>query len=199
MLSYGFVKFSRRLMSWQWYSDVTVFKLFAHLMLSANIKDKQWRGTLIKRGDVISSIARLSAETGLTVHQVRTALDKLTSTGEVKITNYSHFTVYSIADYDGFQSEEWEESCPDYADTVTENDKASAGKSQTEGREQTASGQSGVREYKEEYKRNYKNKNNYNKSYSPPAGKTNGKKFMSEPSFDLDLFLQYAKTHDPTL
>lgn len=189
-------------MSWQWYTDVTVFKLFAHLMLSANIKDKQWRGTKIKRGDVISSIARLSAETGLTVHQVRTALEKLTSTEEIKITNYSHFTVYSIADYDGFQSEEWEdEPCPDSADTVTENDKASAGKCQAEGRERTASGQSGVREYKEEYKRNYKNKNNYKKCYSPPAGKTPGKTYLSssEPSFDLNAFLQYAMTHEPTL
>ena len=200
MFSYGYVKFSRRLLTWQWYSDITVFKLFAHLMLSANIKDKMWRGTKIKRGDVISSIARLSAETGLSLHQVRTALDKLTSTSEIKITNYSHFTVYTITDYDAFQSEEWaDEPCPDYADTVTENDSASAKKCQTQSNERTPSGQSGVREYKEEYKRNYKNKNNYNKSYSPPAGKTSGKKFTSEPSFDLDAFLQYAMTHDPTL
>ena len=83
----GWVKLHRQLENWEWYTDVPVKVLFLHCLIKANFEDKKWRGIEIKRGQFITSISNLAIETGLSVSQVRTALNKLETTQEV--TNQS--------------------------------------------------------------------------------------------------------------
>lgn len=79
----GFITLHRKIMKWEWYKDVPTKVLFLHLLLNANYEEKKWRGLIIKRGQLVTSLNHLSEETGLTKQQVRTALCKLEATQEI--------------------------------------------------------------------------------------------------------------------
>lgn len=98
----GWIKIHRKMLQWQWYGDVVVFKLFTHLLLLANHEKKEWRGNLIKRGELITSVSKLATGAGLTVQQVRTALNKLKSTKEITIESCSLNTRISIVNIDKY-------------------------------------------------------------------------------------------------
>ena len=105
----GFIVLHRKIIKWEWYTDNNVFKLFLHLLLRANHEDKYWRGILVKRGQLITSIKHLSDETGLSIKQVRTALDKLKSTGEVVLKGQSRYTLVTIEKYSDYQDKKEKE------------------------------------------------------------------------------------------
>ena len=79
----AYIKIYRKLLNWEWYTDVNATKLFLHCLLKANWKPGRWKGISYEAGEFITSLPSLAKETGLTVRQVRTALTKLKSTGEV--------------------------------------------------------------------------------------------------------------------
>lgn len=79
----GFVKFDRKMTEWEWYRDVPTKVLFIHCIFRANWKIGCVNGTKIKRGQFVTSLAKLSEETGLTIRQTRTALEHLEMTGEL--------------------------------------------------------------------------------------------------------------------
>jgi len=101
----GFIALHRKILDWEWYDDMNVFRLFMHCLLRANHKDKEWRGIMVNRGSFISSFAKLAEETGLTVKQVRTSLDKLKRTNEMASEGSSQHTVFIIKNYDAYQSQ----------------------------------------------------------------------------------------------
>lgn len=102
----GFIKLHRQLKEWEWYTDTNVKSVFIHCLLSANFKDKNWRGTKILRGQFITSYSNLAAEIGLSVRNVRTALDKLEQTNEIKRISTSQYTIISICKFDSYQENE---------------------------------------------------------------------------------------------
>ena len=102
----GFVKLHRRLLNWEWYSDLPVRVLFLHCLLKANFKDTKWKGQTIKAGQFITSIASLSRETALTQQQIRTALWKLKSTGEITNRATSRYSIITVNSWNKWQSEQ---------------------------------------------------------------------------------------------
>ena len=78
----GFIKVHRKLIQWGWYQDHVVKDLFLHLLLTASFKESEWMGRTIQKGQVITSNKHLAEELGFSVQQIRTALNKLKSTGE---------------------------------------------------------------------------------------------------------------------
>ena len=80
-------------------------RLFIHL-LRANYEDKKWRGIIIKRGQLVTSIANLAAETGLSVKNVRTCLGKLQTTKEIGKQSASKFTIITICNYGKYQDQQ---------------------------------------------------------------------------------------------
>lgn len=99
-----YVKINRSLLEWGWYQDKNTCRLFIHMMLKANWKDGFFLGIEIKRGSFVSSLAKLSEETNLSVREIRTALKHLESTGEVTSTKYNKFTVFTVNNYCSYQS-----------------------------------------------------------------------------------------------
>lgn len=99
-----YIKLFRKMLNWEWYTDVNTKVLFLHCLLKANWKDGSWHGHKYKRGQFITSLKSLAKETGLTIQQVRTALDHLKSTGELTSTEYPKFRVITVVSYDSFQS-----------------------------------------------------------------------------------------------
>ena len=104
----GYVKLYRKLESWEWYTDIPTKVLFLHCLLRANHKPNKWRGMTIEAGSFVTSYSKLSSETGLSVREVRTSLNRLKSTSEVTHETTSEFSVINVvkwADYQGYDDE----------------------------------------------------------------------------------------------
>lgn len=99
----GWIKLHRQILDWEWYSDINCSRLFIHLLLTANAKDKTWKGIEVKRGQLITSLQNLSVETGLTLQQLRTAIKKLKSTQEITIKSTSKYTAVTVVNYEDYQ------------------------------------------------------------------------------------------------
>lgn len=99
----GYIKLHRKLLDWEWYDDFPTFRLFTHLLLKVNYEDKKWRGITVKRGSCITSYEILHCETGLTVKQIRRALDNLIKTGEAAKVSTNENTVITVLNYDMYQ------------------------------------------------------------------------------------------------
>lgn len=98
------VKLYRKFTEWEWYSDINTSRLFLHLLLRVNYEDKNWRGVLVKRGSMITSLGNLSKETRLSVMQIRTSLSKLISTHEITYTGTREYSTITIEKYNEYQT-----------------------------------------------------------------------------------------------
>lgn len=99
----NYIKINRSLLEWEWYSDINTTRLFIHLILRANWKDGNFRGTTVPRGSLISSFRKLADETCLTEREIRTAISHLKSTGEVTHEGHSKYSVFTVVNYDIYQ------------------------------------------------------------------------------------------------
>ena len=99
----GYIKLYRKLTQWEWYTDQSTFKLFIHCLLSANHKPKNWRGLEVETGEFVTSFERLSIETGLTIQQVRTSLEKLRKTNEIEFKATNRFSVIKVLKWCDYQ------------------------------------------------------------------------------------------------
>ena len=104
----GYIKLHRKLVGWEWYTDQNTFKLFIHCLLMANHKPNKWRGTVIDTGEFVTSLEKLSVDTGLTIRQVRTSLQRLISTEEIEKKTTSQFTQIKVLKYCDYQTSEFE-------------------------------------------------------------------------------------------
>lgn len=101
----GWIKVHRKLVDWEWYNDINVKVVFLHLLLTANHKEKQWKGQTILRGQKLTSIEHLADDVGLTFQQTRTALKKLKSTHEITIKTTNKNTLITIEKFNNYQFE----------------------------------------------------------------------------------------------
>lgn len=99
-----YIKVSRSMLDWEWYSDINTSRLFIHMLLKANWKDGNFKGTTVPRGSFVSSIRKLADETSLTEREVRTAINHLKTTGEVTHKPTSKYSVFTVVNYDLYQS-----------------------------------------------------------------------------------------------
>jgi len=112
-MSIGFIKLHRKIIEWEWYSDVNVCRIFLHLLLTANFENKKWQGIDISRGQVITSLEKLGKSTSLSIQQTRTALTKLKSTHEITIKSTKLHTFITLTNYNLYQDKIIESNTPD--------------------------------------------------------------------------------------
>ena len=99
----GFVKIHRKLIQWGWYKNDIIKSLFIHLLLSASFKDTLWEGQTIKRGQLVTSYTNLASDIGHSVQEVRTALRKLKSTGEITVESTNKYTIITVVNWEEYQ------------------------------------------------------------------------------------------------
>lgn len=99
----GWIKVHRQILEWEWYSDNNCFRLFIHLLLKANHKERRFKGIELQIGSIVTSRDLLSKETGLTGQQIRTALNKLISTNEITSISSSQGTIIQVVNYEKYQ------------------------------------------------------------------------------------------------
>ncbi len=102
----GWIKIQRALKEWEWYGDSYMVHLLIHMVLSANHEDKVWRGVKINRGQFISSRDKIAQDTGISPQSVRTCLERLKSTSEIRTLATSQFTLYTVVNYDKYQTKD---------------------------------------------------------------------------------------------
>jgi len=99
----GWIKLHKKLLDWEWYNDHNTFRLFTYLLLKANYEKKNWRGIVIERGQLITSLQSLSIETGISIQSLRTSLIKLKSTGELTDVSTGQSRLLTIVKYSDYQ------------------------------------------------------------------------------------------------
>lgn len=88
---------------WRWYHNSTMVHLWVNLLISAREEDG-WHGMIeVKKGQVITSLSKLSAETGISIRKIRTCLSNLLKSGEIKEMTNNHYRIITIIDYDMYQ------------------------------------------------------------------------------------------------
>ena len=91
---------------WRWYHNSTMVHLWVNLLISAREEDG-WYGMIeVKRGQVITSLSKLSAETGISIRKIRTCLSNLVKSGEIKEMTNNHYRIITIIDYNTYKNED---------------------------------------------------------------------------------------------
>ena len=99
----GWIRIHRQILEWEWYNDINCFRVFTHLIIKANYKEKRYKGIELKEGSIITSRDLLAQETGLSPQQIRTTLTKLKSTNEITIETSSKGTIIQVVNYAKYQ------------------------------------------------------------------------------------------------
>ena len=99
----GWIKLHRKITKWEWYDDGNTFRVFLHLLLTANHEDSRYRGHKIPRGSVVTGRKTLAEHLRLSEQQVRTSLKKLNSTNEITSQSTNEFTIITICNYETYQ------------------------------------------------------------------------------------------------
>lgn len=108
----SFVKLDRKLLTWGWKDRPNMVALWIEILLQANYYENEWHGKVYEVGSFPTSVAKLSASTGLTTQQVRTCLNNLKSTNEITITTTSQGTKISVNKWAEYQCCEEEPNKP---------------------------------------------------------------------------------------
>mgnify|MGYP002523259769 CR=1 FL=1 len=96
MLTNGYIKEHRSLLSWGWFKEPMTAHLWEYLRLAANWDEAVFKGTPIYRGELVTSYAAMAEATGMSVQNVRTAIRHLKQTGEITMRSYRDFIMPSI-------------------------------------------------------------------------------------------------------
>ena len=145
----GFVKLHRKMIEWGWYSDCVVKDVFLHILIVATFKPAQYRGYDLVPGQAIIGLSKLSKELGFSIQQVRTALKKLESTGEISLFSTNKFTIATVENWAFYQCED------------KENNKRATNGQQTNNKRATN---------QQQHLKNVKNVKNINKYIMPAMG-----------------------------
>jgi hypothetical protein len=101
----GFVRLFRSIKSWGWYTDVPTSHLFMHLLVSVNWQPGTFLGMDVQAGSLVTSHAKLAQDTGLTMKQVRRALNNLQKTGEICVSRAGLGQLVTLAKWGFYQFE----------------------------------------------------------------------------------------------
>jgi len=161
----GWFKMPRTFDEWPWYGNSACVHMYLHLMMKACYKSQPWQDITLERGELVTSLDRLSKELNISVKQVRTTLDKLQKTNFICRQGTNKYTRIKVLDYDFYQSPEIFEG------------------NQTANQGQTTDKQRAT------YKKEYKDKNIKNDiSYSDRASKNFFKDYDSDISeYEISL------------
>ena len=99
----GWIKVHRKIVDWEWWSDHNTTRLFMYLLLIATHEDIKFQGKVIKRGQLVTSRAKLSLATGISERSIRTSLENLKTTNEITIKSTNRFTIITICKYEDYQ------------------------------------------------------------------------------------------------
>lgn len=181
-----FVKIYRKLLRWRWADNPNMLALWVRILLEASYAEKDWHNITVKKGQLVTSVAKLSAESGLSNKQVRTCLEHLKETGEIILKGANKYSIITICNYDDYQSNLVESG----QTNGEQNGEQEANKGQTKGKQRATS-----KEYKE--RKEEKEEEKINPPLSPQGEPSQKQKIDFEKIFEgygtewIELFKQW--------
>lgn len=106
MNSKGFMRLHRQLLDWEWFDNSQMVHVWIYFLLKANYQDSKWHGIDIPRGSFITSLDTICKDTGLSLQNVRTCMNKLKSTGEITTQSTNKYSVITICKYETYNLQE---------------------------------------------------------------------------------------------
>ncbi|MCP3663973.1 MAG: hypothetical protein GY696_16030 [Gammaproteobacteria bacterium] len=100
----GWIKLHRKMTDWSWYQDSKMVHLFLHLLLKANSHDGSWKGTVVKRGQLICGRRKLALETGISEQTIYRKLRLLEAEQQITTKSNNRFTLITICKYEEYQT-----------------------------------------------------------------------------------------------
>lgn len=195
----GFIKLPREIAEWEWYQDPVAFRLYIHLILSANYTTKKWRGIIVQRGQFVTSTDHLAHDLFLSKQQIRTGIKKLKSTGYITIKTTNKYSLITVVEYDKTQgshtSSNKQNNTPATNQTQTDNKQITTTK---EGKNIKEKNKETIETRKEDFKNNvfkhsqYSNKilDEFIAYWTEIDSKTNKMKFEKQSAFEISVRLK---------
>lgn len=100
----GYIRLWRKIQDWEWYDDPPVLCFFIFCLTSAAYEPTTYKGEDVGTGEFITDLNRISSKTGLTIRQIRTAIEKLTKTGEIDTQATNKRTLIKVRNYAEYQA-----------------------------------------------------------------------------------------------
>ena len=116
----GWVTLHRKFLQWEWFDKPEMVQLFIWLLLNANYADKKWQGTVIKRGQLLTTTPKIMEALRLTERQTRTCISRLKSTGEVSVKTTNKYSIITICNYDRYQVDNFSSDGQNDGQSVTQ-------------------------------------------------------------------------------
>ncbi len=92
-------------LNWEWYGDNQTTRLYLHLLIKANPETERRGGEEIKRGQwaMMSSLEKLAKTLDMSIQSLRTALEKLKSTEDIRIKTTKKYRLIEVVKYEKFR------------------------------------------------------------------------------------------------
>lgn len=148
----GWIKLHRKLLNWEWYSDIPCRVLFLHLLIKVNYEDSKYQGVVIKAGSCAAGYPSLADQTGLTIQQIRTAMKKLISTNEITVNKQPKFSVITLNKWIDHQQDNSQSTGDQQASNSQSTTSKEVKKKEKKKKEYTAQEQVWVDEFNKVYK-----------------------------------------------
>ena len=100
------IKLHTKFLDWEWHDIPEMVSLFVHLLILAQHEDYKYRGKVIKRGQLVTSRAKLCEVTGMSQQTIRTCLHRLELTNEITKQSTNYNTLITICNYERYQTNE---------------------------------------------------------------------------------------------
>ena len=102
----GHIKLFRQMLDWGWYGDTNTVRVFLHILLRANYQESEYLGHKIGAGECVFGYNAWAETLGLSVRQLRTAIEHLKSTNEIRVRATNRFSIITVVKWEFWQIEE---------------------------------------------------------------------------------------------
>lgn len=100
----GFIKVYRSMLQWEWHDDPITVATWMYCLMRANYETQRWHGQIVEPGQFITSLKHMAKDIGISVRQLRTALNHLKSTHEVTSQATNNATLITVVKWALYQS-----------------------------------------------------------------------------------------------
>ena len=85
-----------------WANHPATMLFYLYLLQKAAWRDTNWKGIPILRGQAVTGLHAMSKDTGLSIQEIRTCLQRLISSEEITVKSTNKYSVITIRRYDRF-------------------------------------------------------------------------------------------------
>lgn len=101
----GYISLWRSFTEWEWYDDIPTKVVFIHLLLNCTHTPIKKRGIEYLKGQYPASLRKIADETGLSIQQVRRAINNLECTNEITRKQHGKITIFTINNWCEYQEQ----------------------------------------------------------------------------------------------